>query len=85
MMMRRYSDAIKAFCHILLFVSRTKHYHSKSYQYEAIARTTDKMYALLSMCVALSPQRVDENVHNLMREKHGEQLIRMQRGLVSVV
>jgi translation initiation factor 3 subunit L len=36
MMMRRYSDAIKAFAHILLFVSRTKQYHSRSYQFEAV-------------------------------------------------
>ncbi|TPX71084.1 hypothetical protein SpCBS45565_g01309 [Spizellomyces sp. 'palustris'] len=80
MMMRRYSDAIKAFAHILLFVSRTKQYHTRSYQFEAISKKSEQMYALLAMCVALSPQRIDENVHTTMREKYGEQSMKMQRG-----
>ncbi|KAJ3186758.1 hypothetical protein HDU85_007578 [Gaertneriomyces sp. JEL0708] len=80
MMMRRYSDAIKAFAHILLFVSRTKQYHTRSYQFEAISKKSEQMYALLTMCVTLSPQRVDENVHNNMREKYGEQSMKLQRG-----
>ncbi|KAI9105367.1 RNA polymerase I-associated factor PAF67-domain-containing protein [Phlyctochytrium arcticum] len=80
MMMRRYSDAIKAFAHILLFISRTKQYHTRSYQFEAISKKSEQMYALLSMCVALSPQRIDENVHTAMREKYGEQFAKMQRG-----
>ena len=62
MMMRRYHDAIKAFCHILLFVQRTNQYHTRTYQYDAIVKKTEQMYALVAMCVALSPQRVDENV-----------------------
>ncbi|KAJ3296841.1 Eukaryotic translation initiation factor 3 subunit L [Blyttiomyces sp. JEL0837] len=79
MMMRRYSDAIKAFAHILLFVSRTKQYHTRSYQYEVISKKSEQMYALLVMCVALSPQRIDENVHTLMREKYGDHLLKMQK------
>ncbi|KAJ3168732.1 Eukaryotic translation initiation factor 3 subunit L [Irineochytrium annulatum] len=78
-MMRRYSDAIKAFAHILLFVSRTKQYHTRSYQYEVISKKCEQMYALLSISVSLSPQRIDENVHALMREKYGEQLIKLQK------
>ncbi|KAI8815456.1 RNA polymerase I-associated factor PAF67-domain-containing protein [Cladochytrium replicatum] len=80
MMMRRYADAISAFAHILLFVSRTKQYHTRSYQHEVISKKSEQMYALLTMCVALSPQRVDESVHTLMREKYGEQLSKMQKG-----
>ncbi|KAJ3412971.1 Eukaryotic translation initiation factor 3 subunit L [Chytridiales sp. JEL 0842] len=79
LMMRRYSDAIKAFAHILLFVSRTKQYHTRSYQYEVISKKSEQMYALLAICVALSPQRVDENVHTLMKEKYGDQLMKMQK------
>jgi len=37
LMMRRYSDAIKSFAHILLFVSRTKQYHTRSYQFEVVS------------------------------------------------
>lgn len=36
MMMRRYSDAIKTLTHILLFIARTKQYHTRSYQYEQV-------------------------------------------------
>ncbi|KAI8850621.1 RNA polymerase I-associated factor PAF67-domain-containing protein [Chytridium lagenaria] len=79
MMMRRYSDAIKAFSHILLFVSRTKQYHTRSYQYEVISKKCEQMYALLVMAVTLMPQRIDENVHTAMREKYGEQLAKLQK------
>lgn len=44
MMMRRYSDAIKAFAHILLFIQRTKQYHTRSYQYDAVS---DYLYYFL--------------------------------------
>ncbi|KAJ3133520.1 Eukaryotic translation initiation factor 3 subunit L [Physocladia obscura] len=80
LMMRRYADAIKAFTHILLFISRTKQYHSRSYQYEVIQKKGEQMYALLTICLALCPQRIDENVHSLLREKYGDQLSRMQKG-----
>ncbi|KAJ3214258.1 Eukaryotic translation initiation factor 3 subunit L [Dinochytrium kinnereticum] len=79
MMMRRFSDAIKAFSHILLFVSRTKQYHNRSYQYEVISKKCEQMYALLAMAVTLMPQRVDENVHSLLREKYGEQLTKLAK------
>ncbi|KAI9204267.1 RNA polymerase I-associated factor PAF67-domain-containing protein [Polychytrium aggregatum] len=80
MMMKRYADAIKSFSHILLFVSRTKHYHTRSYQYEVIAKKSEQMYALLAMCLALCPQKVDENVQSTLREKYGEHMLKMQRG-----
>jgi hypothetical protein len=34
LMMRRYMDAIKTFCNILLYIARTKQYHTRSCQYE---------------------------------------------------
>ncbi|KAI8377870.1 RNA polymerase I-associated factor PAF67-domain-containing protein [Radiomyces spectabilis] len=80
MMMRRYADAIKAFSTILSFIQRTKQYHSRSYQYDQITRKGDQMYALLAICIAMSPTRLDENIHSQLREKHGEQLFKMQKG-----
>ncbi|KAJ3006764.1 UNVERIFIED_CONTAM: hypothetical protein HDU68_003895 [Siphonaria sp. JEL0065] len=79
MMMRRWSDAVKAFTHILLFISRTKQYHSRSYQFEVIQKKGEQMYALLTICLALCPQRIDENVHSLLREKYGDQLSKLQK------
>lgn len=43
-------------------------------------KKSDQMYALLAMCVALSPQRVEENVHNVLREKYGDHMNRITRG-----
>ncbi|KAL2918706.1 hypothetical protein HK105_201540 [Polyrhizophydium stewartii] len=80
MMMRRYSDAVKMFANILNFVSRTKHYHSRSYQYDMLVRKSDQMYALLSMCLVLSPQKIDENINNVLKDKYGEHYLKMQKG-----
>ncbi|KAL1931987.1 hypothetical protein VTP01DRAFT_9043 [Rhizomucor pusillus] len=80
MMMRRYADAIKAFSTILSFIQRTKQYHSRSYQFDQIAKKGDQMYALLAMCIALCPTRLDENIHSQLREKYGEQISKMQKG-----
>ena len=43
------------------------------------------MYAILAICVALCPQRVDEQVHSGLREKHNDQIIRIQRGYTIVL
>ncbi|KAL0077982.1 RNA polymerase I-associated factor PAF67-domain-containing protein [Phycomyces blakesleeanus] len=80
MMMRRYADAIKAFSTVLAFIQRTKQYHARSYQFDQIAKKGDQMYALLAICIALCPTRLDENIHSQLREKYGEQLFKMQKG-----
>jgi len=80
MMMRRYLDAIKTFSSILLYISRTKQYHTRSYQYESIMKKNEQMYALLAMAVSLCPQRIDENVHSVLKEKYADKMARMQRG-----
>ncbi|KAF2665607.1 putative eukaryotic translation initiation factor 3 subunit EifCl [Microthyrium microscopicum] len=79
MMMRRYSDAIRMFSHILIYVSRTKNFQ-KSSQYDSIAKKNDQMYALIAICVAFQPTRLDDTIHTALREKYGEQFNRMQRG-----
>ncbi|KAF2425306.1 eukaryotic translation initiation factor 3 [Tothia fuscella] len=79
MMMRRYADAIRMFSHILVYVSRTKNYN-KNAQYDNITKKNDQMYALIAMCVAFQPTRLDDTIHTAIREKYGEQFNRMQRG-----
>ena len=79
MMMRRYADAIRMFSHILVYVSRTKNF-SKNAQYDNITKKTDQMYALIAICVAFYPTRLDDTIHTALREKYGEQFNRMQRG-----
>lgn len=80
MMLRRYPDAIRAFSHILVFVMRLRPYHTRSYQYDQFNKMADRMYALLAMCCALCPTRLDENVASAMREKYGEQYAKMAQG-----
>ncbi|PWN22081.1 hypothetical protein BCV69DRAFT_256683 [Microstroma glucosiphilum] len=80
MMLGRYPDAIKSFTHILIFTMRLRQYHTRSYQYDQINKTADRMYALLAICCALCPTRLDENIQNTMRDKYGEQFAKMSRG-----
>lgn len=80
MMLRRYPDAIKSFTHILIFTMRLRQYHTRSYQYDQINKTADRMYALLAISCALCPTRLDENIQNTMRDKYGDQYFKMSRG-----
>ncbi len=79
MMMRRYADAIRMFSHILVYVSRTKNFQ-KNASFDSMAKQNDQMYALIAICVAFQPTRLDDTIHTALREKYGEQFLRMQRG-----
>ncbi|SPO02950.1 probable eukaryotic translation initiation factor 3 subunit 6 interacting protein [Cephalotrichum gorgonifer] len=79
MMMRRYADAIRMFSHILIYVSRTKNFQ-KNAQYDSITKKNEQMYALIAICVAFHPTRLDDTIHSALREKYGDQLLKLQRG-----
>lgn len=79
MMMRRYADAIRMFSHILIYVSRTKNFQ-KNAQYDSITKKNDQMYALIAICVTFHPTRLDDTIHTALREKYGDQLLKLQRG-----
>ncbi|MCJ1339152.1 hypothetical protein MMC09_004441 [Bachmanniomyces sp. S44760] len=79
MMMRRYADAIRMFSHILVYVSRTKNFQ-KNAQYDSITKKNDQMYALIAICVAFNPTKLDDTIHTALREKYGDQLTKLQRG-----
>ncbi|KAL2262124.1 hypothetical protein VTK26DRAFT_2391 [Humicola hyalothermophila] len=79
MMMRRYADAIRMFSHILVYVSRTKNFQKNS-QYDSISKKNDQMLALIAICVAFNPTRLDDTIHTALREKYGDQLLKLQRG-----
>jgi len=79
LMLHRYSDAIKTFSHILLYISRTKNIN-KSGQYDAVTKKSEQMYALLTILIGLAPTRLDENLLTGLKEKFGEKLIKIQRG-----
>ncbi|CAD6502150.1 BgTH12-02391 [Blumeria graminis f. sp. triticale] len=79
MMMRRYADAIRMFSHILIYVSRTKNFQ-KNAQYDSISKKNDQMYALIAICVAFHPTKLDETISTALREKFGDQSLKLQRG-----
>ncbi|KAG8997099.1 hypothetical protein FRB94_005307 [Tulasnella sp. JGI-2019a] len=78
--LRRYSDAVRTYASILNFISRMRQYHTKSYQYDQINKTGDRMYALLVMCHCLSPSRLDDTITTVIKERYGEQFSKMQQG-----
>ncbi|KAJ7905037.1 eukaryotic translation initiation factor 3 subunit 6 [Mycena leptocephala] len=79
-MLRRYPDAIRTFVSILNWIMRMRQYHTRSYQYDQISKTADRMYALFAICNALSPSRLDDNIANISKERYGEQFAKMVRG-----
>ncbi|KAI0030086.1 eukaryotic translation initiation factor 3 subunit 6 [Vararia minispora EC-137] len=79
-MLRRYPDAIRTFVTILNFILRMRQYHTRSYQYDQINKTADRMYALFAICNALSPSRLDDNIANIVKDRYGEQFGKMSRG-----
>lgn len=78
--LRRYADATRTFNSILNFISRMRQYHTRSYQYDQINRTAERMYALLAICNALSPSRLDDAIMTNLKEKYGEQHTKMTKG-----
>ncbi|KAI8443734.1 eukaryotic translation initiation factor 3 subunit 6 [Phakopsora pachyrhizi] len=80
LMLRRYPDAIRALAHILYFLQRLKGYHTRGYQFEAINKQGDRMYALLAICQSLCPSKIDESITSTMKEKHSEQYSKMIQG-----
>jgi translation initiation factor 3 subunit L len=79
-MLRRYEDAVRVFSSTVNHISRIKHHHTRSYQYEQINKRNDQMMSLLALCLALRPQHVDETVNTLVRDKAGDRLARMNMG-----
>jgi len=80
MMMRRYADAIKTFSSVLLFINRTKQIHSRSSQFDQILKKNEQMYALLAICLSVCPQRIEESVHLILRDRYNEKMAKVQRG-----
>lgn len=75
-MTRRYADAIRCFSHVLTYMARTKNVQGPRYD----AKRSEQMYALLAICVVLSPARLDDSIHVALRDRYGDQMAAMQRG-----
>jgi len=81
MMLRRFIDAIKTFSNILVYINRTRQFHTKSSQYDSIMKKNDQIYSLLAICVSVcAPQRVDDNVYTMLKDKYADKISKMQKG-----
>lgn len=81
MALGRWPDAIKTFVSVLVFLTRMKQYHTRSYQYGSITKTSERMYALLAICTTLSPgPSSDDSILSTVKEHYGDQLATLQRG-----
>ncbi|TMS34514.1 hypothetical protein L596_002092 [Steinernema carpocapsae] len=87
MMMRNYGEATKIFINCLLYIQRTKNLQQQqqstkrqNYQYDVIGKTNDQLFHLLSICLALQPQRIDESIQSQLIEKTGDRMVRMANG-----
>jgi len=80
LMLRRYVDSIQTFSNILAFLSKTAGVNSLSYQYDAMAKKQDQMYALLLLALSLSPRPLDEALERYIRDKNADKQARLQRG-----
>jgi len=46
---------------------------------DMIDKQTEQMYVLLSICLVLYPQRIDESISSVLLEKYGDSMGKMQR------
>eukprot|EP00929_Paragymnodinium_shiwhaense_P091757 TRINITY_DN5165_c0_g2_i1.p2 TRINITY_DN5165_c0_g2~~TRINITY_DN5165_c0_g2_i1.p2 ORF type:complete len:520 (-),score=176.30 TRINITY_DN5165_c0_g2_i1:305-1864(-) len=80
LMMRRYQDAINTFSKILVFLSKAQGVNEWSYQFSFLMKKQDQMYVLLLLCVALSPQPLEDSLEKKIKENHAEKQARLGRG-----
>jgi translation initiation factor 3 subunit L len=60
------------------------HFQTKTYQNDQINKQTDQMYTLLAICLVLHPQRIDESLHSMLKEKnYAEKMNKMSQGDMS--
>jgi translation initiation factor 3 subunit L len=77
LMTRRYLDALRTFSTVLNAALRFKRRISKG-PLDSIGGYTDKMFALVTIAYAISPQRLDDLVLSVIKETYDEQLQLMQ-------
>ncbi|CAI5731209.1 unnamed protein product [Hyaloperonospora brassicae] len=86
LMLEDFAAAIRSFSTIILQVNRNRNYYSRFADYEQLHKLTEKAMALLAIVLFLCPgQRVNEQIHSLIREKYGDKQSKLQKGDVSAL
>lgn len=81
MMLRRYQDAIRVISQTLLTLSRQRAQltASGSYQTATITRTSDRMYVLLLISAKLSGCKLDDTLHQNIKERYSDKYYKLQQ------
>ena len=79
LMMRRYTDAIKALNACLTFVARSKATLGRSANLEQLQKKSEQMFALLAIAFTLCPSSklLDDGVKSALQEKYNEKMVKM--------
>jgi len=78
LMLRRYGDAGKSFSTFLSYISRNEDGVPRM-----LNKRVEQMHGLLGIAVAMSPQRLSDNLMNALRDKLTDKLQRLQKGEIS--
>ena len=61
--------------------AKQRHMFPREYHKEQqLLKLLDRMYAMLSIVVSLTPQHLDENLQSVLRDKFGDTMSKMQQG-----
>lgn len=81
-----FAGAIRSFSTIILQVQRSRNYYSRFADYDQINKHAEKALALLSIALFVCPgQRVNEQIHALIREKYSDKQAKLQKGELDVL
>jgi translation initiation factor 3 subunit L len=86
LMLEDFAGAIRSFSTIILQVHRSRNYYARFADYDQLNKHTEKALALLAIALFLCPsQRVNEQLHAMIRDKYSDKQSKLQKGDLAVL
>jgi translation initiation factor 3 subunit L len=86
LMLQDFAAAIRSFTTIIVQVQRSRSYYSRFADYDQLNKLTEKALALLMIAQFLCPgQRVNDQIHSMLREKYSDKQSKLQKGDLSAL
>ncbi|OEH79828.1 eukaryotic translation initiation factor 3 subunit 6 interacting [Cyclospora cayetanensis] len=81
MMLRRYQDAIRVMSQALLSLSRQRGQlaSASSFLNSSVSRASDRMHVLLLLCTKLSGTKLDDSIHQAIKERYSDKFYKLQQ------
>ncbi|XP_026194545.1 eukaryotic translation initiation factor 3 subunit L [Cyclospora cayetanensis] len=81
MMLRRYQDAIRVMSQALLSLSRQRGQlaSASSLLNSSVSRASDRMHVLLLLCTKLSGTKLDDSIHQAIKERYSDKFYKLQQ------